>query len=61
VLAGKGKALAKRALEVADAYGNRFTIFAVVDGLTRLSAELEFVGERTAANTKASALLALAA
>ena len=63
VLAGKGigKSLAKRALEVAEASGNRFTIFSVVDALTRLSGELEFAGERTAADTKASALLALAA
>ena len=46
---------------MAEASGNRFTIFSVVDALTRLSGELEFAGDRMAADTKASALLALAA
>ena len=58
--AGIAKALAKRALEIAEAKG-RFTIFALVDALTRLAGELEFAGDRTEADQKASALLALAA
>ncbi len=62
LLAGKGigKALGKKALETARASGNRFTLFSVVDALTRLSGELEFAGERAAADGKASALLSLA-
>ena len=58
---GISRALGKRALDLAGAGGGRFTIFAVVDALTRLAAEHEFAGDRTAADAKASALLALAA
>jgi histone H3/H4 len=57
---GIGKGLAKRALEIAEAKG-RFTIFALVDALTRLAGESEFAGDRTAADEKAAGLLALAA
>lgn len=57
---GIGRGLAKKALELAERQG-RFTIFSVVDALTRLAAEIEFAGERAAADEKASSLLALAA
>ena len=55
---GIPKGLAKRALEVAAEQG-RFTIFAVVDALTRIARELPNAGDRTDADQKASALLAL--
>ena len=57
--AGVNRTLAKHALEVARERG-RFTIFSVVDALTRLAGELSNAGERTEADQKASALLALA-
>jgi hypothetical protein len=56
--AGITKTLAKRALEVAVEQG-RFTIFALVDALTRIARELPNAGERTDADQKAAALLAL--
>ena len=58
--AGIGRSLAKRALELAEAKG-RFTIFSLVDALTRLAAESEFIGERTDADQKAAKLLELVA
>lgn len=60
VKAGIGHALGKRALEVAEQQG-RFTIFALVDALTRLSGELKNAGERTEVDQKAGRLLQLAA
>ena len=51
--------VAKNALEIAEQKG-RFTIFALVDALTRLAGEQENAGDRTDADEKASALLALA-
>ena len=61
VLAREGipRNLAKKALEVAKEQG-RFTIFAVVDALTRLCREMENAGDRTAADEKVSSLLELA-
>ena len=56
---GISKALAKRALDIAQAEG-RFTVFALVDALTRLAQENEFAGDRSTADEKASSLLALA-
>jgi hypothetical protein len=56
---GISRSLAKQALDIAQRQG-RLTIFALVDALTRLSAKVEFVGDRTEADAKASALLALA-
>jgi hypothetical protein len=56
---GIPKGLAKRALEVAAEQG-RFTIFAVVDALTRIARELPNAGDRTDADQKAAGLLALA-
>ena len=57
---GIPRGLAKKALEIAEQKG-RFTIFALVDALTRLAREQENAGDRTDADEKASALLALAA
>lgn len=51
---------AKAALEIARREG-RFTIFSLVDALTRLAGELRYVGDRTDADLRASRLLALAA
>ena len=56
--AGITKGLAKQAIEVAAEQG-RFTIFALVDALTRIARELPNAGERTDADQKAAALLAL--
>jgi histone H3/H4 len=56
--AGITKTLAKRAIEVAAGQG-RFTIFALVEALTRIARELPNAGERTDADQKAAGLLAL--
>ena len=62
VLGNKGitRALAKEALEIAKRTG-RFTVFSLVDALTRLSGEMKYAGERTDADAKAGSLLTLAA
>jgi hypothetical protein len=60
VKAGIAKGLAKRALEIAESKG-RFTIFSLVDALTRLAGESEFAGERADADQKAAKLLELVA
>lgn len=62
VLSQKGitRQLAKEALQIAEEKG-RFTVFALVDALTRLSARFEFAGDRTEVDQKSSALLTLAA
>ena len=58
---GVGKAVAKQALEIAEQRG-QFTIFALVDALTRISQQVSrYVGERTELDAKAAGLLALAA
>jgi histone H3/H4 len=58
---GIGKGVAEKALEIAEKQG-RFTIFALVDALTRLSQEcVNYAGDRTELDAKAAALLALAA
>lgn len=61
-LSDKGitRALAKEALEIAKRSG-RFTVFSLVDALTRLSGEMKYAGERTDADAKAASLLTLAA
>lgn len=56
--AGLTKTLAKEAVEVAAGQG-RFTIFAVVDALTRIARELPNAGDRTDADQKAASLLAM--
>ena len=55
---GITRALAKEAVAIAETHG-RFTIFALVDALTRLSARMNFAGDRAEADEKASALLRL--
>jgi hypothetical protein len=57
---GVTQTLAKRAIESARQRG-RFTIFAVVDALTRLSGEMKYAGERAQVDEKAGRLLALVA
>ncbi len=56
---GITRVLAKEALESARRSG-RFTVFSLVDALTRISGRMKFAGERTEADARASALLALA-
>jgi hypothetical protein len=57
---GIARSAAKRALEIAERQG-RFTIFSLVDALTRLARETNNAGDRTDADEKASKLLSLAA
>lgn len=57
---GITRSAAKRALEIAQEEQGRFTIFSLVDALTRIARETNFAGDRTDADEKASALLALA-
>ena len=57
---GITKTLAKQALDIAREKG-AFTVFSVVDALTRLSGKLTNAGERTEADERAGRLLALAA
>ena len=52
--------LAKDATEIARQQG-RFTIFSLVDALTRLTQKAKYVGDRTEADAKVASLLALAA
>ncbi len=62
VLAKQGipRDLGKRALELAEQAG-QFTLFTLVDALTRIAGEYKFVGDRVEIDQKASGLLALAA
>ena len=53
--------LARRAVETVEQSKGRFTLFAVVDALTRLARELPNAGDRTAADEQASQLLSLVA
>ena len=52
--------LGKQALEIAERTG-RFTVFSVVDALTRIAGQYQYAGDRTEIDQKASALLLLAA
>ena len=56
---GFPKGLAQEALKLAERNG-RFTLFAVVDALTRLSQQIVYAGERTDADQRAARLLQLA-
>ena len=56
---GIGRNWVKQALEIAQVQG-RFTIFAMVDALTRMAGELKFAGERAEIDQKAAGLLTLA-
>ena len=51
--------LTKKALEIAEQQG-AFTVFAIVDALTRLCRDKENAGKRTAADQQVSRLLSLA-
>lgn len=55
---GITKAVAKRALEIARTQG-RFTVFSVVDALTRMAGEVTNAGDRLQADQEAAKLLAL--
>jgi hypothetical protein len=57
---GITRSAAKQALEIAARQG-RFTIFTLVDSLTRIARETNNAGDRTDADEKASKLLSLAA
>jgi hypothetical protein len=57
---GMARSLAKEAIALAQDKG-RFTIFAMVDALTRIAGGMVNAGERTAVDQKAAQLLALAA
>lgn len=52
--------MAKHALQLAEQAG-QFTVFTLVDALTRIAGEYQFVGDRVEIDQKASGLLALAA
>lgn len=56
---GVTRSMAKEALSIARQDG-RFTIFSIVDALTRLSGQIANAGDRTEADAAASGLLALA-
>jgi len=56
---GISRGLAKQATELAQEQG-RFTIFSLVDALTRLAREVKWIGDRTDVDAKAASLLALA-
>ncbi len=56
---GLTRGLAKQAVE--SVAGGRFTIFALVDALTRLAQKAEYAGDRTVLDVQAAALLTLAA
>jgi hypothetical protein len=62
VLAREGipRGLAKKALEIAQQQG-AFTIFAIVDALTRLTQQVTLAGDRAELDAKVGGLLALAA
>jgi len=52
--------LGRQALQLAEQAG-RFTVFTLVDALTRIAGNHQYVGDRTELDQKASGLLALAA
>lgn len=56
---GLPRGLVKKAMELAREQGG-FTIFALVDALTRLSQSVQLAGDRAALDTKIGSLLALA-
>jgi predicted GNAT family acetyltransferase len=57
---GIARNLARDAIEIAREQGG-FTIFSLVDALTRLTQRAKYVGDRVEADTKVAGLLALAA
>jgi hypothetical protein len=56
---GVSRNVAKQALEMARQQGG-FTIFSLVDTLTKISGKIEYAGDRTQADAQAARLLALA-
>jgi len=56
---GIPRSAAKEALQIAEAQGH-FTIFALVDALTRMAGKVQFAGERYELDARAATLLALA-
>lgn len=56
---GIHRSLAKEALKIAEQKGG-FTIFALVDALTRLTGRIQYAGERNEVDRQAASLLALA-
>jgi len=56
---GVSRSLAKQATEIAQEQG-RFTIFSLVDALTRLTRDVKWIGDRTEVDAKVASLLALA-
>jgi hypothetical protein len=58
---GMAQKLAKRAVEAVEQGKGRFTLFTVIDALTRLARELPNAGDRSAADEQASRLLSLVA
>ncbi|MDZ4779479.1 MAG: DUF932 domain-containing protein [Planctomycetia bacterium] len=56
---GIPRGLAKEALDIAQIQG-RFTVFAIVDALTKLTQKMPFAGDRVELDQKAASLLALA-
>lgn len=58
---GVAKALAKRAVELARETQGRFTVFSLVDALTRMAGGIENAGDRLAADHEAAGLLKLVA
>jgi hypothetical protein len=60
VLAKQGvqQRLARQATEMTLNMGKKFTLFNVVDALTRIAREVPFAGDRTEADERASQLLA---
>jgi hypothetical protein len=57
---GITRTLAKQAIEIARQHG-RFTVFALVDALTRIAGEMKNAGDRTEADQRAAKLLSLVA
>jgi histone H3/H4 len=55
---GIGRSMAKKALEIAEKAG-RFTIWSLVDALTRIAGETQNAGDRIEADQKAAQLLEL--
>jgi hypothetical protein len=56
---GIPRGLAGKAIEIAREQG-RFTIYSLVDALTRLTQTSKYVGDRVEADAKVASLLALA-
>ena len=57
---GIPRGISKQALEIAKTQGG-FTIFSLVDALTRLTQQVQFAGDRVELDVKVASLLALAA